>query len=286
MRTGRDWRISAVLLALLGLATWGAPARDARADGARPDPSPKYYLALGDSLSVGVQPDDAGVGRPTREGYPNQLHAALLQRMPRLRLKQLGCPGETSESMLRGDSCRPGRRSQLAEAVTFLREHRGEVALVTIDIGANDVEPCGGSGGIDETCVREGFASVATHLPPILAALRLAAGPRVPIIGMNYYNPFLAAWFSSPELAEASTEVLAAFNGLLGATYRVFRVPVADVATAFRSDDVTPVDGIPVNVLMICQLTWMCAGPPEGPNIHPNVIGYGVIASAFLDALP
>ena len=33
--------------------------------------SPHYYLALGDSLSQGMQPDLQGVTRNTKEGYAN-----------------------------------------------------------------------------------------------------------------------------------------------------------------------------------------------------------------------
>ncbi|HME64963.1 MAG TPA: SGNH/GDSL hydrolase family protein, partial [Streptosporangiaceae bacterium] len=36
-----------------------------------------YYLALGDSLSQGVQPDAAGTSVETRQGYPDQLYAML-----------------------------------------------------------------------------------------------------------------------------------------------------------------------------------------------------------------
>jgi hypothetical protein len=36
----------------------------------------------------------------------------------------------------------------------------------------------------------------------------------------------------------------------------------------------------------VCQWTWMCAPPPVGPNIHANVLGYGVIAEAFHAVLP
>ena len=104
---------------------------------------------------------------------------------------------------------------------------------------------------------------------------------------MNYYNPFLASWFQDPALAVASAELLSTFNFLLELIYTnpAFGVPVADVAEAFFSTDFTPVPeagGIPRNVLMICQLTWMCAPPPVGPNIHANADGYGVIAEAFL----
>ena len=42
--------------------------------------------------------------------------------------------------------------------------------------------------------MQEAFGNVAANLPKILAALRLAAGPHVPIVAMNYYNPFLAVW--------------------------------------------------------------------------------------------
>ena len=280
-----------VLLVLVSLVALGVPAHAGSERG-----RPVWYLSLGDSLSRGVQPG-AGGNSPTEDGYANQLHEALKTSNPKLQLKQLGCPiTETTVSMLTGkdSTCQYHRRSQLAEAVAFLREHRGSVALVTIDIGANDIEPCGSLEGIDEVCVRKAFFSVAANLPPILAALRVAAGPHVPIVGMNYYNPFLAAWLiPDPELAKESNETLAAFNGLLGAIYRFFRIPVADVATAFHSaafeplvpvpfpPDGTPVD-LPLNVATICGLTYMCVAG----NIHATTEGYAVITQAFLDVLP
>jgi len=39
-----------------------------------------------------------------------------------------------------------------------------------------------------------------------------------------------------------------------------------------------PVIGLPVNVVLVCQGTWMCTPPPLGPDIHPNRLGYFVIA--------
>ena len=29
---------------------------------------------------------------------------------------------------------------------------------------------------------------------------------------------------------------------------------------------------------LVCQGTWMCTPPPLGPDIHPNRLGYFVIA--------
>ncbi len=45
-----------------------------------------FYLALGDSLSRGVQPDMAGANVETRQGYPDQLYAALRSGHPGLQL--------------------------------------------------------------------------------------------------------------------------------------------------------------------------------------------------------
>ena len=70
-----------------------------------------YYLALGDSLSQGVQPDAAGASVETGQGYPDQLYAMLHRSQPALRLVKLGCPGETTGSMIHGGICRyPGGR--------------------------------------------------------------------------------------------------------------------------------------------------------------------------------
>jgi lysophospholipase L1-like esterase len=289
--TGREHAMSmrrglttiTVLLALTGLLATHAVARDDKTDGR----GSGFYLSLGTSLSVGIQPNRAGQNRRTKEGYPDQLYAALSETRPKLRHVMLGCSGETTVTMIVGGICDYAEGSQLAEAVRFLRDHQGSVALVTIDMGANDIEPCGAlSGAAQQLCVITALGNVSANLPTILGALRAAAGPSVLIVAMNYYNPFLAAWFQDPALARASDVLLRALNGVLEVIYtNLFGVPVADVAGAFLSSDFSPVPeagGIPTNVLMICQLTWMCAPPPVGPNIHANADGYLVIAEAFL----
>jgi hypothetical protein len=47
-----------------------------------------------------------------------------------------------------------------------------------------------------------------------------------------------------------------------------------------------PFLGVPLNVLIALTWTWMGAPPPNGPDIHPNLIGYAAIARAFAKQLP
>src|SRR5947209_16916997 len=65
-------------------------------------PVHRYYLALGDSLSQGVQPDSRGASLETDQGYADQLARIERQQVPNLRLVKLGCPGDTTASMLTG----------------------------------------------------------------------------------------------------------------------------------------------------------------------------------------
>ena len=134
-------------------------------------------------------------------------------------------------------------------------------------------------------------------LESMLATLREAAGPDTTIIGMNYYNPYLASWLegdAGQELAVASAQAVALFNGVLASTYDTAGMPLADVALAFQSDDFTtmvpltqsPDVMVPVNVNNICDFTYMCAPDPRGPDIHANDEGYILIADTFAGVLP
>jgi lysophospholipase L1-like esterase len=278
---------AAAALAVSAVTACSAPAH------AKPVAA-SYYLALGDSLSRGVQPNAAGIGVETAQGYPDLVYAQLLPERPGLRLVQLGCPGETTQTMMHGGICHYPGGSQLAAAVAFLRAHRGHVLLITIDIGANDPEDCGGEPSLSAlgSCISR-LPDAATNLTEILTSLRSAAGPGVRIVGMNYYLPDLAEWRHGTLgqlIARASVQLAVAYNGLLDSSYAQAGAGVADVLGAFDTTDfgdpvtVPGIGLLPRNVARICEWTWECAPPPRGPNQHANPAGYRVIASAFLKA--
>ncbi len=254
-----------------------------------------YYLALGDSLSQGVQPDAAGASVETGQGYADQLYAALLPAHPGLRLVKLGCPGETSRTMIDGGICRYPGGSQLAAAVAFLRAHRGHIFLITIDIGANDPEDCGSESSLSKlvSCFATGVPDALTNLATIMTRLR-AAAPSVRVVGMTYYLPALAEWRNGTAgqvIARLSEKLAAEYSELLAGAYTGSGARVADVFSAFDTSnfgDQVTVPGIgtvPRNVALICQWTWACAAPPRGPNQHANQAGYKIIAQTFQRAV-
>jgi lysophospholipase L1-like esterase len=265
--------------------------------------SPHYYLALGDSLSQGMQPDLNGVTRNTNQGYANDLLAIERHRVHGLKLVQLGCGGDTTTSMLTGQGnnanarllhCDRAGGSQEAAAERFLRAHHhpGEVPLVTVDIGANDVDGCGTVPASQLVgCVTNGLATINKNLPKIFAGLKKAAPKGTTFAAMNLYDPFLGDYFApagstDKTLATESIALAKILNGDLAAADTKAGFLTADVADAFDTYDTTDTvtwesQQIPLNVSRLCSWTWACQTPPSGPNIHANKNGYQVIANTF-----
>ena len=270
--------VLAMFLALVApSAAQGSSARGA-------DNATSWYLALGDSLASGDQP---GVGDDLDGGYVGGVLDAVQEDAPKARLRNLSCSGATTASMLGTDRCTYPEGSQVDAAVEFLRAHKAKVDLVTIDIGANDVTPCA-RGTVDQACALGAVATVERNLTTILTRLRAATGPDTEIIVLNYYNPFLAAWLTGPagqQVAGLTTFLQTLLNGAVARSAAVVGADVADVATAFRSFDQTPVTTafgtIPTNVATICAWTWMCTRN----DIHANDAGYAVLAQTVVSRL-
>jgi hypothetical protein len=289
------WLVIVVLagaLALTTLATTAAGASPAAGPVAGPV---EYYLDLGGSASVGFQPTAARPdGQPTDTGYANDLLTIERARWHALQLVQLGCPGETTGTFLNGgDPCRPVGETQLSQAVTFLHTHPDTV-LVTVDLGFNDLDRCLASHLVNEACLTQRLDLIDQQLPPILAALRAAAGPTVRIVGVGHYDPYLGTYLhggSDIAFSEDSVAAIERLDGTLHAVYAAAGVPMADVGRAFEITHNEPVDlagvgDVPRNVAQTCALTWMCTSASRRAKQHPDNAGYQVIAQAIADVIP
>jgi lysophospholipase L1-like esterase len=271
---------------------------------------PAAYLALGDSVAAGTQQPAPF----TSNGYTDHLYEHLRQKYEFDTFVNLACPGDDTIEMISGTGggspfgslcygpfaqLPPGGTSQLDAAVAYLTTNPGEVGLITIAIGANDLLACDTSAPPDElnACVAAQLGQIGSNLPVIIGTLQ-AAAPGVPILGMNYYNPNLAFWITGPDgqaFATASLALTDAFNTTLEAVYSAFSVPVADVEEAFRTFRTDGGD-VPKNVSEICKLTLMCektrgsyvltdydpVEPDPQTDIHPSHKGYHRITNAHI----
>ena len=256
-----------------------------------------FYLDIGGSASLGYQPDGVAHhnGHRTKQGYANDVKALEANNV-NLNLRQVGCPGETVQSMLGllKNVCDHLPVTQLMRSVVILTDDANEVGLVTIDLGFNNIRPCLLPRTVEQSCVNQSVALVREYLPRILKILKEAAGPNVHFVGLEYEDPFLGYYFngsSGPTIATETLEAMSSMNATLFQVYSKANIAIANVPGAYLSENDSPrtlanVGTIPQNVDTACLLTWICTPPPYGPDDHPNNAGYLTIARAIVATLP
>jgi lysophospholipase L1-like esterase len=247
--------ISCVMTGLVGIAGTAQAAK-----------SPTYYVSLGDSYSVGYQP---GLG--STPGY-----TAVVAKATRMTLVNFGCAGATTTSLIATIGC-PGvlphtaggatypTTTQAAAAEAFLSAHRGHIGLVTVSIGGNDVTACATYPN-PISCVSTAVTAITKNVSSLAVALRAAAGPGVPLIGLTYPDVILGGYVTAQGSLVDVTKATGAY------------VPLT------KTVHYRPYGTIPAAVASVCTLTWYCA---QG-NIHAKTKGYtliGKLVVARFDAL-
>ena len=267
-------------------ASSAAPAAPAPSASASPSASPStagLYVALGDSLAAGYQPGGAEL-RDT--AYPALTASRLGAGGGELTLENLGCSGETTTSLVKGGKCDFAAGSQLEQAEKLLKGSE-DVALVTIDIGGNDLLRCvRGGAQIDTACVKSGVATVQKNLPTILERLRTAAGADVPVLVLGYYNPWLAAKALDQPVkgVDAAAKAYTGLSAAIEAAAKKSGTTFVGLDEAFSTNDTTPttINGrsVPENAAKICTLTNICTAA----DIHLTDEGAATVARVLAEA--
>ncbi|MEI6700995.1 MAG: SGNH/GDSL hydrolase family protein [Actinomycetota bacterium] len=285
----RSGRVLVVIGVVLGLG-FALFAVTSSTSNDKPKAAPTFLVAVGDSYAEGYQPGFA-TDNPTLHGFNDQV-VTLVAPRHQLILRNFGCGGATSESILHGIGCAAPalnapsytQTTQAAAATAFLAAHRGKIGLVTVSLGFNDISGC-----LWRTaslrCVAARMANLKTNLTSLVAKLRAVAGPKVPIIGTSYPDVWLASLVESPPNGDVARQSIAAFRQLINptlaasyATGNASFVNVTEETGAFiRLTTMTtlePFGNIPVAAAKVCTLTWVCTAG----DIHPNAAGYTAIA--------
>jgi lysophospholipase L1-like esterase len=301
------------VVAVCGLAVTAALSTSCTSQTAAP--TPKYYVSVGDSYSVGYQP------KPTSgatSGYTGVVAAAT-----GLQLENFGCGGATTASILHATgTCgsngfgppaathagpSTSEESQIQAADAFISAHRGRIGLVTVSAGGNDVTGCVAARD-PVSCVLGAVPSIETNVTTLVNDLRASlasAGARVPIVGLTYPDVVLGRWVNDggepsfpPNAANkalASESVLAFssyINPALKEAYETGRARFIDITqqtgayislSTTTSIDLSPLGTItvPVAVAQVCKYSWYC----ELGSIYANTTGYTFIGNQIVAAL-
>jgi lysophospholipase L1-like esterase len=235
------------------------------------------YLALGDSVAFGYRPSQVTpiedyLNPRNFTGYPTYVAGAL-----GLTVVNASCPGETTASMINtaapSNGCENEYRalaplhvsytgSQLGFAVHFLLDHPA-TRLVTIDIGANDLDLC-----VDKTadhCTGPDFgralAEVGKNLDTILAALR--DHYRGDLVVLTYYA-----------LNYDDAGPVGQLDAMLSAQAHRYKARIASGFAAFEPA-ATRADGDTCATGLLIKL------PGGGCDEHPSAAGQRLLAEAI-----
>ena len=183
--------------------------------------------------------------------------------------------------------------TQAAAAEAFLAAHRGHVGLITVSIGGNDVTACAAQANLIP-CISAAVVGITQNVTSLAKALRAAAGPKVPLIGLTYPDVVLGAYVyptlpPTPAAVALAQLSVVAFKSLINPAlvhaYAAAHGVLVDVTAASgaytpltTTTTLAPYGTLPVAVAKVCTLTWYCK---EG-NIHATTKGYTLIGTRIV----
>jgi lysophospholipase L1-like esterase len=275
--------------------------------------APVYYLSLGDSYSIGYQPTSANPGG----GSPG--YTAYVAKKEKMTLENFGCGGATTSSIINTPGCSDPAYvnavsysspaiTQEQAALNFIAANPGEIGLVTVSIGGNDVTSCADNPtqALIIQCIQAADTSITTNVTSLVSNLDSALtanADTAPVIGLTYPDVILGdtvypVGATNPILAGLSVE---AFDDLInpaletayGGAANFVNVTQAPYKKATSGDDsdtpvppattvplinLKPYGKIPPAVWEVCSLTYFCSLG----NIHANTKGYTFIGKLIV----
>jgi lysophospholipase L1-like esterase len=276
-----------------------------------------YYLSLGDSYSEGYQTPALADG----PGYTDKV-----AKKEHMQLENFGCGGATTSSLLNTVGCSSSQEevahevlypstTQETAALDFISEHPGQVGLITVSIGGNDVTSCAFQPS-PISCVVAASATINTNVDKLVSDLNAAltsGGDTARLVGLTYPDVILGedvfpVGATDPVLAAESTvafdsiinpDLQAAYTSVsYGSFVDVTDAPYVKGSIAATTGDDTgswnlttgvytgPTTKfnpfgktVPESVAEVCKLTYYCSIVGD---IHPTTKGYAFITSLIL----
>jgi lysophospholipase L1-like esterase len=232
---------------------------------------PRYYVSLGDSMSIDAYAGGPGCGAASllhknrTADFPEWTGRELYTHFPTSRLIPLATDGATSATV---------RYWQLPR----LQEMGAVPAIVTLTMGGNDLVQC----WLNDTAARDANRALRENGNAILTILRQSMPPESPILLGTIYDPSDATGRMGPlNLLQwpRAVEWLETFNATLHSLAREHGILLADIHAHFlghglHAGDPTTTESRPEN-----QGLWLCG------TIEPNAWGASAIRSLWWELL-
>lgn len=271
-------------VAILGAALLPPSAAEAK-------PKVRTYLAIGDSIAYGetnILPVSYG-----DQGYVRLYADYLAEKFDGVRplVINLGVPGETSTSFftatpppgflrqplvnLNYTSESQSQYSKLLAAIAAEKQAGHVITHVSFALGANDFLALASSpefnapGANQPLLVQQMLQRLLGNYAVILTQLR-ALLPHAKILLLNYHNPFAVFGPSNP-LNQLSIEVLQAHSAMVKVLAKRFKGRFVDIYTPFLGHEAE-----------YTHIMEIFVGLPVASAIHPNTVGYAVIAQQMI----
>jgi lysophospholipase L1-like esterase len=245
------------------------------------------YLALGDSVPFGFDPNVTPPAPAKYTGYPEVVAGVLHLRQSGKEVNA-SCPGETSGTFLYGgvgNGCQAfkdtvglhttyaGTQGNFALAQLMANKH---IDLVTLSIGGNDLllvqQACANAPDF-AACVAAALPGAlqtyGTNLGAILSAIRLQAGYTGDLVLVKYYVPNNNPLFVS---------AIAALNLVMTTVGAQFGAKFADGFTAFQVASALHL-GDPCAAGLLVRLNATTC------DVDPSPLGQDVLAATVLLAI-
>jgi lysophospholipase L1-like esterase len=304
-------RVVAAASTLLALVAGCSPPVDPT------ETSTGQYLAIGDSYSAGFGPTiDGGPAGNTTDGFAWRVAEAT-----GLDLVNVSCSGITTVDFVEGPACPEGMRgddgpdgpvgpvgseasrvldhvdgpvgpvgSEASRVLDHVDRHAGDIELVTVVLGVNDLRACTSFDARWRACVDRVLPRVRAALDSLLSELRERLRPGAPVVGLTYPDVWLGqpvrepGSASSTRIARASVVMFRdVVNPALRRTYAQHGARFADVTEEFGAylptDPTTAAGDVPARTALICTETYYCS---LGDG-HPDPRGHERIADLVLE---
>jgi lysophospholipase L1-like esterase len=233
--------------------------------GAPPVAGHPWFLTVGDSVTSGFTVDLSRAG--VNSSWAVQLQHLLAASGRAWDLYDTACPSERTDTYYTLCPARSqipflATTSQHDAALAAVSAHRADLRAVFVDLGSNDLLRDQRAG----VPVATSIANLRTALTAVVAELRRAAGPGVPVIVCNFYDPLANLEPDTRAQLDQVNAMVARVAAAQGARLADFHARINTVAVG---DDTHLCDWID------------CA---HG-DIHPTVAGHARLAAAALSAL-